>query len=36
VSWDVVNMYIVDIQGFPPCKTTPSWLSFWEEAEVKK
>ncbi len=26
----------VDTQGFPPCKTTPSRLSFWEEVKVKK
>jgi hypothetical protein len=26
----------VDTQRFPPCKTTPNKLSFWEEAEVKK
>ncbi len=25
-----------DIQGFPPCKTTPNHLSFWEESEINK
>jgi hypothetical protein len=28
--------HVVDAQGFSPCKITPSILSFWEEAEVKK
>jgi hypothetical protein len=28
--------HIVDIQRFLPYRTTPSKLSFWEEAEVKK
>jgi hypothetical protein len=27
---------VVDIQRFPPCRTTPNKLSFWEEVEVKK
>ncbi len=27
--------HIVDTQGFPPYRTTPSKLSFWEEVEVK-
>jgi hypothetical protein len=26
----------VDTQGFPPCKITPSRVSFWEEIKVKK
>jgi len=26
----------VDTQRFPPCKTSPGQLSYWEEAEVKR
>ncbi len=26
----------MDTQGFPPCRTSPSRLSYWEEAEVKR
>jgi hypothetical protein len=26
----------IDTQGFPPCRSTPSKLSFWEEAKVKQ
>jgi hypothetical protein len=26
----------VDTQGFPPCRTSLSRLSYWEEAEVKR
>jgi len=26
----------VDTQGFPPCKASPSRLSYWEEVEVKR
>ncbi len=26
----------MDTQDFPPCQTTPSRLSFWEEAKVKR
>lgn len=28
--------YIVDIQGFPPCRTIPNKLSFSEEVEINK
>ncbi len=27
---------MVDTQRFPPCRTTPIRLSFWEETKVKK
>lgn len=27
---------IVNMQGFPLCKTTPSWLFFWEDVEVER
>jgi hypothetical protein len=26
----------MDTHGFPPCRTIPNRLSFWEEAKVKK
>jgi hypothetical protein len=26
----------MDTQWFPPCKASPSWLSYWEEVEVKR
>ncbi len=26
----------MDMQGFPPCKVSPSRLSYWEEAKVKE
>ncbi len=31
-----VGEHFVDTQGFPPCKASPSRLSYWEEAEVKR
>jgi hypothetical protein len=27
---------VVDTQGFPPCKVSPGWLSYREEAKVNK
>jgi hypothetical protein len=27
---------IMNMQGFPLCKTIPSWPFFWEEVEVEK
>ncbi len=26
----------MNMQGFPLCKTAPSWLFFWEEVEVER
>jgi hypothetical protein len=31
-----IGEHFVDTQGFPPCKVSPSRLSYWEEAEVKR
>jgi hypothetical protein len=31
-----IGEHFVDTQGFPPCKASPSRLSYWEEAEVKR
>ncbi len=31
-----IGGHSVDTQGFPPCKVSPSWLSYWEKAEVKR
>ncbi len=31
-----IREHSVDTQGFPPCKVSPSRLSHWEEAKVKK
>jgi hypothetical protein len=31
-----IGEHVVDIQGFPPCKVFPSWLSYWKEVEVKR
>ncbi len=31
-----IGEHAIDIHGFPPYKVSPSILSFWEEAEVKK
>jgi len=31
-----IGEHSIDTQGFPPCKTSPSRLSYWEEAEVKR
>ncbi len=30
-----IGEHFVDAQGFPPCKVSPSQLSYWEEVEVK-
>ncbi len=27
--------HVVDTQRFPPCRIISSWLSFWEEADIK-
>jgi hypothetical protein len=27
--------HVVDTQRFPPCRTISSWLSFWEEVDIK-
>jgi len=31
-----VGEHVVDTQGFPPYRTSPGRLSYWEEAEVKR
>ncbi len=31
-----IGEHFVDTQGFPPCKASPSQLSYWEEAEMKR
>ncbi len=31
-----IGEHSIDTQGFPPCKTSPGRLSYWEEAEVKR
>jgi hypothetical protein len=31
-----VGEHVIDTQGFPPCRTAPGRLSYWEEAEVKR
>ncbi len=31
-----IGEHSIDMQGFPPCKVSPSRLSSWEEAEVKR
>jgi hypothetical protein len=31
-----IGEHFIDTQGFPPCRVSPSRLSFWEEAEVKR
>jgi hypothetical protein len=31
-----IREHCIDTQGFPPCKTSPGRLSYWEEAEVKR
>jgi len=31
-----IGEHCIDTQGFPPCKTSPGRLSYWEEAEVKR
>jgi hypothetical protein len=31
-----VGEHQIDTQGFPPCKVTPSRLSYWEEVEVNR
>jgi hypothetical protein len=31
-----IGEHNIDTQGFLPCNMTPSRLSFWEEAEVKR
>ncbi len=28
--------HTIDTQGLPPCRVTPGWLSFWEEAEINR
>jgi hypothetical protein len=32
----IIREHFVDMQGFPPCKASPSRLSYWEEVEVKR
>jgi len=31
-----IGEHSIDMQGFPPCKTSPGRLSYWEEVEVKR
>ncbi len=31
-----IGEHSIDTQGFPPCKTSPGRLSYWEEVEVKR
>ncbi len=31
-----IGEHSIDTQGFVPCRATPGWLSYWEEAEVKR
>jgi hypothetical protein len=31
-----IGEHFVDMQGFPPCKTSFGRLSYWEEAEMKR
>jgi len=31
-----VGEHVVDTQGFSPCRASPSRLSYWEEAKVKR
>jgi hypothetical protein len=30
----VIREHIVDTHGFPPCRTSPNRLSFWDETKV--
>jgi hypothetical protein len=32
----IIGEQAIDIQGFPPCHTTPRSLSYWEKVEVNK
>jgi hypothetical protein len=36
LGYCTIKEHYVDSQGFPPCKVSPSRLSYWEEAYVKK
>jgi len=31
-----ISEHSINTQGFPPCKTSPGRLSYWEEVEVKR
>jgi hypothetical protein len=35
LGYCTIKKHFVDSQGFPPCKVSPSQLSYWEEAYVK-
>jgi hypothetical protein len=36
LSCCTIGEHSIDTQGFPPCKASPSRLSYWEEVEVKR
>jgi hypothetical protein len=31
-----IEEHVINTQGFPPCRTTPRRLCYWEEAKVNR